>query len=172
MKNCTLDWFGCFVHQFRRNSLGIGRVIIIHIWSVRGTKREFAWRFFKNKGWREVYRIVYAPFVLAFFFVHATPSARHKFAGGTKRNETQEGASRALCLASRDNINEPISPPPFFHPLFKTTGEKVIVSFFLSFFLLLSLLYRYSFLAFFFPVWPTFLRMTLARTLNNVPRTF
>lgn len=160
---------------FRRNCppLELG-VIVIHVWSVRGTKREFAWRFFKEG------RVVYAPSVLAFFFVHATPSARHKFAGGTKRNETQEGAHRALCLASRDNINEPISPP-FLHPFstlfWKRRGAKVIVSFFLD---LLSLLYVSLFWPssslfgpLFLAPWRIFSflkRMTLAR--NDVPRAF
>lgn len=89
----------------------------------------------------------YIRFCPAFFFVHATPSARHKFAG-TKRNETQEGAHRALCLASRDPpitlTNQSRRTHPFFHPLSKRGGGAKVArssSFFLSFSALLALFF-------------------------------
>lgn len=172
MKNSTLD---CFIDR--------GSV-----------SKKFSWigrdryPYMRNKAWIRVTifqrgrvtalcSIVYS---LAFFFVHATPSARHKFAGGTKRNETQEGAHRALCLASRDppdNINEPISPPfpTLFPPSFENDGERNLS--FLSFLLGHSFafnktLFILSFVLIFFFCLAHFSspRMTLA--LNNVPRAF
>ena len=74
------------------------------------------------------------------------------------QRETKPKKARAVLYVSHHAIT--LTNQSRLHPfstLFsKRRGAKVIVSFFLSFFLLLSLLYRYSFLAFFFPVWPTF----------------
>ena len=72
----------------------------------------------------------------AFFFVHATPSACHKFA--TAQRETKRKKARdALCLASRDppiTLTNQSQPPGAFlpdrFPPFRgnTPGVKVIVS--------------------------------------------